>query len=290
MPELTVIIPAYHSDQTIGGCLDALGRQTFRDFEVVVVDSSPGAVTEGIVRHRYPDARFEQSPSRLLPHAARNRGVACAQGRHLVFTDPDCRANGDWLEKLVGAMRQGPGMVGGSIDTVSKGWLASGVHLCKFPEQMTGLGAGAHAVLPTANLLIRREIFEAIGPFDEDVFCGDTLLCRRAKAAGITLRFEPRAIVSHVGTPHLRPFMQERMFRGAEFARERMRLEQWSPMRSTLHAAAMPARLLWLLTKTAAHAVRGGRAGTFISTLPLQIIGQALWLLGEARSQIGGRT
>jgi hypothetical protein len=43
-------------------------------FETIIVNSSPEDRTAKLVAERFPAARFEQSPHRLLPHAARNRG------------------------------------------------------------------------------------------------------------------------------------------------------------------------------------------------------------------------
>jgi GT2 family glycosyltransferase len=55
--------------------------------------------------------------------------------------------------------------------------------------------------LSGACLLIRRSAFEAIGGFDERFFlyCEDIDICRRLRAAGYDLRYEPAATVRHIG-------------------------------------------------------------------------------------------
>src|ERR1700693_1391483 len=103
MPRVSVIIPAFCSTGTLPQCLARLREQRFRDFEVVLVNSSPEPATADLTRRHFPEARFEQSPVRLLPHAARNAGVRLAQGEILVFTDPDCYMHPDTLEQLVAA-------------------------------------------------------------------------------------------------------------------------------------------------------------------------------------------
>jgi glycosyltransferase involved in cell wall biosynthesis len=103
VPAVSVIIPAYDSHETIVGCLAALAGQTFRDFETIVVDSGPDETTARLVAASFPWVRFERSPHRLLPHAARNRGIEMAQADLLVFTDPDIYARPAWLERLVAA-------------------------------------------------------------------------------------------------------------------------------------------------------------------------------------------
>ena len=88
-PTLSIVIPAYDSHATLGGCFEAIGKQTFREFELVVVDSGPSDESERIVRRDFPWVRFERAPGRLLPHAARNRGVEISSAEVIVFTDPD---------------------------------------------------------------------------------------------------------------------------------------------------------------------------------------------------------
>ena len=53
-PRVSVVIPAFCSHQTIGSCLTALRSQSFRDFESIVVDSSPDARTSEVVVERFP--------------------------------------------------------------------------------------------------------------------------------------------------------------------------------------------------------------------------------------------
>ena len=89
MPRVSVVFPAYRSEQTVGGCLAALRRQTFADFETVLVDSAPGAGSAAVAARGFPEVRVHVSERRLLPHAARNLGVTLARGDLLVFSDPD---------------------------------------------------------------------------------------------------------------------------------------------------------------------------------------------------------
>jgi len=131
-PRVSIVRPAYHSDDTGEGSLRAIESQTFRDFEVIVVNSSPESRTGEIVTSRFPSVRFVQSPVRLYPHAARNRGVEDATGELIVFTDPDCIAAEDWLEKLVEAVDRGCGIAVGGMGLVRPTWQETGIHLQKF--------------------------------------------------------------------------------------------------------------------------------------------------------------
>jgi len=97
-PRVSVVLPAYRSEATVAGCLAALRRQTFADFDVVLVDSGPGGGTAAIVARDFPEVRCHVSPARLLPHAARNLGISLSSGELLLLSDPDTYARPDWIQ------------------------------------------------------------------------------------------------------------------------------------------------------------------------------------------------
>ena len=100
VPKISVILPAYHSYDTLNDCLKGLKSQHFDDFEIIVINSSQENRTQYILKDTFPEALFIQSTARLFPHHARNLGIKKARGELFVFTDPDCMAKPDWLEKI----------------------------------------------------------------------------------------------------------------------------------------------------------------------------------------------
>jgi glycosyltransferase involved in cell wall biosynthesis len=283
-PRASIIIPAFHSGATITGCLQSLHDQTCQDFEVIIVNSSPEEGTRRIVQEQFREALFEQSPTRLLPHAARNVGAKRARGELLVFTDPDCRAHPEWLERLIGAAEEGHPLVCGAIDLAETSWFARGVHLCKYSFRLSGLHPGPCTVAGTANAACTREVWKAVGPFDGERFAGDGLFSWQATASGWQPWFEPRAVVDHQYTHTLGSLWSERLLRGADFAETRIAFERWSRRRTVLYLAAMPALLVLVLARTGKDAVEGNWVWSYFSTLPLQFVGQLAWLIGEARA------
>src|SRR5215831_3362995 len=161
VPLASVVVPAYYSYSTIEACLEGLLRQTFTNFETIVVNSSPEEKTGRLVTERFPRVRFEQSACRLLPHAARNQGVSLARGRLLVFTDPDCVAAATWLSALVAASERGHGLVVGAMGLSGTSAHERTVHLCKFAPWLPGCREGPRVIAPTANALYTREVWEA---------------------------------------------------------------------------------------------------------------------------------
>lgn len=279
-PTVSVILPAFLSHETIGACLESLRRQTFRDFEVIVVDSSPDGRTEQLVAGRFPEVHLLRSAARLSPHLALNFGVRRARGRILAFTAPDCRIDPRWLELLVEAHHRGRAAVGGSVDSLGKGWLETGMHWCKYPWWRSDGPRGRRPELPTANVSYTRELFLRIGPFPE-AWCGDTLLARRAAGSGIALWFEPEARVVHDHRAGWRSFLSERRERGFDVGRHRPRVEEWPRIRALAYALAAPALLVWMLAASARYA-RGVRAlCDWLWHLPVLLAGYAARQCGE---------
>jgi GT2 family glycosyltransferase len=268
----------------IEACLDGLRAQTFRDFDAIVVNSSDDERTGELVRGGFPEVRFEQSPVRLYPHAARNRGVELAEGELLVFTDPDTRAWPDWLERLVGAAAEGHELVVGATVLGGASWFECGVHLCKFSSVLGASPPGRRAVAATANALCTRRLWDAVGPFEEAFFAGDAVLSWRATRAGHPPWFEPRAVVEHRHGENVGSLWRERLHRGADFTTARAAYERWSRARLAARLPASPAVALLMLGRTARDAARCGCFGAFLSTLPLQVVADVGWALGETRA------
>jgi hypothetical protein len=183
--------------------LDALRAQSFRDFEVIVVDdgSTDGSAEEA------ETTDLGGVPVRVIrgEHAgavrARRSGVAATSSRYLAFTDSDCRPDPGWLGAGVAALDAGADVVNGA--TRPAGPVGALDH---------SVSSGEEGLYPTCNVFYRRSAYEAAGGFDAGA--GDRLrfrLGRRARGLGFgedTLlawavrrrgkaTFAPDAIVEH---------------------------------------------------------------------------------------------
>ncbi len=285
-PRASVIVAAYHSARVIGECLEAIRRQSIQDFETIVVNSAPGDGTREIVAGRFPEVRFVEHDTRLLPHAARNRGVEVAAGRLLMFTDADCRPEPDWLAQSLGAIDAGHAVVCGSIEPAERGWFADGVHLCKYSFRLSTLPAGPCRIAGTANASYARSVWAVIGPFDGSCYSGDALLAWSAARHGIRPWFEPRAVVRHVFDHTLGEFWRERRERGVDFVRARARAEGWSTLRLAICVAGFPVLPVIPLARGCRDAVRAGWTMPCLWTMPVQIVGHVGWSLGEAQGAL----
>ena len=96
MCKLSVIIPVYNVEVYIEKCLDSIARQSYNDFEVIIIDDgSTDHSSQIISRYIRSDSRFFlfQQVNRGVS-AARNTGLKMARGEYITFVDPD-----DWIDK-----------------------------------------------------------------------------------------------------------------------------------------------------------------------------------------------
>ena len=283
-PRVSVVIPAYGSEVTIGRCLEAIGRQTYRDFETIVVDSSPNDATASVVRERFPSVQLVRSPRRLLPHDARNTGVTRSAGELLVFTDPDIYMCDDWLERLVRAHAATGHVIVGSFGCFGRRWLDLGFHLTKFSKWLPGSKARVVDNAPSGNFLVSRPAFARVGGFPCGTWSGDVELSRRLQAAGETLWFEPAAKGEHHHMQSFAAFYRERIERG--FAFGQLRCSWYADHRFTVLAlllgTVLPIRLVRNLLFVARQAIDAGHFGAYVTAFPVIAAGYMATLAGES--------
>lgn len=107
--KIFVVIPAYNEEDVIIDCLSSLDRQTFPDFEVVIVDDGSNDDTLRLVKEyksdKYKLAIIKQNHKG--PGAGRNLGAKKATGEILIFIDADMTFEEDFLEKLTKPILEG---------------------------------------------------------------------------------------------------------------------------------------------------------------------------------------
>jgi len=120
---LSVIIPTYNESDVVFECLESLAKQSYKDFEVIVVDDGSTDNTWDLLSKLEKDNPLEKRNLRLEilkqqhegPGAARNLGVSKAKGEILVFIDADMTFDSNFLKSLVK-----PIMAGRTKGTFSK--------------------------------------------------------------------------------------------------------------------------------------------------------------------------
>ena len=287
-PRISIIIPAYESHATLENCLRCIQSQDMRDFEVIVIDSSPSDQYGRIVDKDFPWVRYEHVEARMLPHEARNYGVTKSSAELLIFSDPDIYPPVNWIRQLLEAHRIYGDMVVGAVSCYGERWLDLGTHISKFDLWLPGGPARPIDIAPTMNLLCPRSIFDKVGGFPGERMIGDTIFSWDVAAAGYRIHFAPGAEVDHHHVSNWVGLLRERYTRGREFGYVRAERKRWSRTRILLHLilTITPLRWMKLVMRTLQNARSANLLARALWTLPISMSAQAAWLMGETRGFI----
>jgi glycosyltransferase involved in cell wall biosynthesis len=173
MSRISIVIPMYNEARHIARTLLAAQKAAHAanlDCELIVVDN--GSQDQGPQIARQFGAQVLVQPD-LLIGALRNRGTAIATGEWLAFLDADVEMPEDWLTRLMELEATGQGNVFGlDLHTPAQApWYAAA-------WQRRTLRPSAHAMrvvdwLPSSNLLMRRQWFDKVKGFDENLRTGE---------------------------------------------------------------------------------------------------------------------
>ncbi len=108
MPRFSVIVPVYNVEKYLKKCLDSIFKQTFKDFEVIVVNDGTKDKSMDIVKN-YDVKIIEQENQGLSE--ARNSGVKIATGDYLIFVDSDDYIEKDLLKRVNESLTNNPDLV-----------------------------------------------------------------------------------------------------------------------------------------------------------------------------------
>lgn len=173
-PAVSVVIPAYNAAAFIARTLDSVRAQTYRDFEVVVVDDGSAdathdAVTAYLSTHGLVGNCIKQANKRIA--GARNTGLRAARGAYVALLDHDDSWKPDKLEKTMAEARRHPDavLIGHHITVVDEA--GRRLRLLRkgpaSPRMYERLLLGGNAVSPSAAVFKTSEAL-AIGGFREE--------------------------------------------------------------------------------------------------------------------------
>ncbi|MBN1558147.1 MAG: glycosyltransferase [Lentisphaerae bacterium] len=311
---VSVVIPMYNAEATIGACLDALRQQTRPNLEIVVVDDGSTdrsvAIASGyavrLLRRNHEGAS-----------AARDRGFRESTGACVAYTDADTIPSPDWIETLMRNFEdERVGAVTGRTVFRADARLASHVRRVDIARRYrrrrreTTLANGP-------NCVFRRRVLEEVGGFDPRWYhAEDTQVSYRTREAGYRILYDPGAVVEHVPEGDWRTFIRKRYrdarayirvipahgasVRRDDFVTAKMKVQ---PPLFALAAGglllSMPAVLLGWGSRIAAGAGvllltawgmdvpfalevarESGRRSFFFKTMALQLLAGLAWALG----------
>src|SRR3989344_5641268 len=100
-PKISVVIPSYNSMKTLKNTLESLKKQTFKDFEVLIVDDCSRDESFALAkRYTGSNTKILRNKENKGPAVSRNVGIKNARGGIIALTDSDCILSKDWLENM----------------------------------------------------------------------------------------------------------------------------------------------------------------------------------------------
>jgi lipopolysaccharide/colanic/teichoic acid biosynthesis glycosyltransferase/glycosyltransferase involved in cell wall biosynthesis len=208
---ISVIVPAYNAEATIGDCVRALQHQSLSSdkYEIIVVDDGSTDATLNIARQL---GVMVKSQPRQYAAAARNTGAAAACGNLLLFTDADCAANSDWIA-VISAPFANSDVVGvkGTYRTRQRELIARFVQL-EYEDKYDRMSKELQIdFIDTYSAAYRRDIFLLNGGFDSRLRAAeDKEFSFRLAHKGYRLVFVPSAIVYHHHNTTLRAYFRRK--------------------------------------------------------------------------------
>lgn len=290
------VVVAYRSERQLSACLDAICADRPDGPSVVVVDNASPDGSADIARRHPSNPRLLVSPRNLGFGGACNLAVAESGADLLFFVNPDARLGPGATAGLIAAIEADPGVAAagpriqdpaGDLRAASAGFepslrsvLGHFLLLARLPwigryfsPLQLPFGSPAQPVdwISGAALMVRSEAFRAVEGFDPSMFLymEDVDLCRRLRAAGWTIRYEPGAVVEHdlggsQGTEQAR-----RWFVAFHLYLARQRGPAYARVASALAAVGLGLRAALLLGPRPAHGRRLARAARTAACLAL---------------------
>lgn len=212
---VSVVVPTRNGRSLLDDALGALERQSFSDFETIVVDNASSDGSTELISACHPTVRVVELPENRGFAGAVNAGIRVASGESIALLNNDAIPEPDWLEALLACLDRHPRAaavtskllahrdrteIDGAGDIVTtylraysrgRGERDAG----QFDPETEVFGASG------AASLWRGSALDEIGPLDEDLFAyyEDVDLSFRARLLGYELWYAPEAVVVHRG-------------------------------------------------------------------------------------------
>lgn len=217
---IDIVVPVYNAPAHVLACVESVLRHTTGNYELVLIDdgsTDPGVASlfEAIAKRRLPQVTLLANTRNLGFTATANRGMARSD-HDVVLLNSDAVVTSGWFDALVRCAASDA-----RIGTITP--FSNNAEICSFPKQCVSqawpagedpeplrraIAAAAvpcYPELPTGVgfcMYVRRELLDAIGPFDEAFGAGygeENDFCMRARAAGFRNVLCDDAFVLHAG-------------------------------------------------------------------------------------------
>jgi GT2 family glycosyltransferase len=212
VPEVSVIVVNWNGKHLLHGCFSSLRCQTFRDFEVILVDNGSSDGSVPWVAAHYPEVRIVALETNQGFCGGNNAGIRAARGTYVALLNNDTEVETDWLSELVRHV-QGDETIGACdskilyFDRRDTIWSTGGTYTIAGTANFRGQGRKDTEFAERADVftavacsaIYPRRVLDEVGWFDEDFFAGyeDVDWSFRARLRGYRIVNVPSSRVYH---------------------------------------------------------------------------------------------
>ncbi len=196
-PKVSVIIPYYNGQKFINEAVNSILKQTYKDFEIIVVDDGSEIKAKNVIKSLHGDSRIkiiEYKQNKGIP-SARNTGIRHSKGKYIAFLDQDDIWLPNKLEQQIGILDKPSSKVDMVFGKISLGNYNN--HSKQYPQKdrlplnINKLSSKdiikalfLDNFIPIVTVVIRKKCIEKIGVLDENLTRGsdDYEFCFRIAA------------------------------------------------------------------------------------------------------------
>lgn len=164
---VSIIVPTFNRSMLLKRALDSIYKQSYSDYEIIVVDDGSTDETAQMISELYPDVNYiYQSNSGVS--ASRNKGLDNAKGEWLAFLDSDDEWLPEKLEKQIDELKSKSDY---KVCHTEEVWVRNGVRVNQMKKHKKSGGWIFRQCLPIcamspSSIVINRSVFDDIGEFD----------------------------------------------------------------------------------------------------------------------------
>ncbi len=234
---VSIVVPVKDGEKCVARCMDSILKQTFKNFELIMVDDASSDRTAEII-NGFKDERIKYMRNKEWRgiSGSRNAGIKNASGKYIFFTDADCVVKDNWLEEGLQCFEKGCIAVEGRIIYFSENYRPT------FSDYVMENKNGAQYM--TGNIAYILDIILAIGGIDETLsYLGDRALGLEVNKNYGKVCFNKNMIVVH---PKVK-ISSNKLFKGASAIEDRVFLFKKFGDRALLSGRIMNIRQLAMI-------------------------------------------
>lgn len=211
--EVAVIVITYNGKRHLKECFDALLKQTYRDFDVYLVDNASSDNSSLYVSQNFLNVKIIRHERNYGFAEGYNRAIKCVNSKYIALLNDDTMVDSKWLEELTVAMNKDSQI----LAVGSKIFFYDNPNLVQHAGgKLTLIGAGIDigfgdidrsiydeprfvGTVCGGGMMVKKEFFERLGGFDGQYFAyfEDVDLCWRGWLQGYKTMYVPASIVYH---------------------------------------------------------------------------------------------